>query len=175
MVKPRQLFQLDDVPVTLSMPISRTLPGAAAIGTELRRKFQVALDYLGIPEPPDELHRRRLFVVFDLVFPNAFRVAESGPKTKRITADRSLDFFRWVERKAGQSNPVRSDSTVIKDALLAANKKEFLACFPWVKGKRKRTILNLVSKGRRFAEKEAAWEKDYVYTCPQPAKKVSHN
>jgi hypothetical protein len=176
MVKQRQQFQLDDVPDALSTPISRALPGAAAIETEMLGKFQVALEYFGIAEPLDEHHRRRLFVVFDLAFPNAFRVPDDrGPKTKRIADHRNLKLFRWVEEKAGQSEPPKPDSEVIRGALLAANKKEFLDRFPWLKGTREGTILNLVSKGRKLAEEEAAWEKDYVYTCPQPAKKVSHN
>jgi hypothetical protein len=81
--KRRQHFPLDNVPADLSRPISRALPGAAAIKSETLRRFQVALEYFDIPEPRDQLHRTRLLRAFYLVFPAAFWApCSSLPRTK---------------------------------------------------------------------------------------------
>ncbi len=179
--KQRQHFPLDKIPADLSKPISRTLPGAAAIESEMLRRFQVALEYFDIPEPQDHLHRTRLLRAFDLVFPTAFRVPDQrGPNSKSVTEGRGLALFRWVEKKREQLKPPKTAAAVIKGALLGTkSKKELLDCFPWLKKKNGDVlaagrILNLVTKGQALAEEEVSWKADYAKrsnTFPQPAKK----
>jgi hypothetical protein len=176
--KQRQHFPLDKIPADLSKPISRTLPGTAAIESEVLRRFQVALEYFDIPEPRDQLHRTRLLRAFYLVFPAAFWAPDQrGPSS--VSDAHSLALFRWVEKKRGQSKPPKTAAAVIKGALLGTkNREELLDCFPWLKKNgdvlAAGSILNLVTKGQALAEEEASWKTDYATrpnAFPQPAKK----
>jgi hypothetical protein len=154
----------DEVPEDLSKPISRSLPGYAAIEAERLRRFRVALDYFGIQEPPTAHQRARLFVAVHIVFPNAFRVANKrGPKA---AADRqNLKLFHWVSENRTVQR--KTDAAVLRHTL---SKKKLFALFPWLDGMEEESILNGVSAGKRLAEEEERWEAERCSRMP-----LSHN
>jgi hypothetical protein len=148
-----QWLAQDEIPADLTTPIKHSIPGKHAVDIERWRRFQVALDYLGVPDPGTEPHQARLFVVLHLAFPNAFRGADKrGPNW--ATDRQNMELVHWIDTKLEQSKTLKSDASVIEDAL---RKKELLDRFPWTARLSVGSLMNRVSKGRKLVKEEATW------------------
>ncbi len=161
---------LADAPNDLKEPIPLSQSAdPSAMKKELQRRFDLALEYLGLPAPASRPHEDRLWAVIDNAFPLAFQT-KSKTGQKPVSDLQKRAFVRWIEQKRRRSKFPMNTSAAIKSGL--EGNKELIRRFPWLKSLSRGRINNLVSEGRQARKRRKQYLADNFRIVRWPTRRL---